>query len=240
MRNPVGMLRNLFVRLYTECFDVELYDHAPGFVLFRDRSEKDEREFIFLFTDSATSIIQAFDLGDVPHNFGMMFADPNTSTTFCLVQEGVEIERSTTRRYAINVDRVQSEYRRFIQTSDTLARDALAIHEATSVALAAHEIRHELQLTGIIPKAGWYQKLPPFREQRLTATKQYSKKSSRLVFHGSLKQYGKRLIDDPESLAMELDAHAVQLASSYAWTDTRHLPLEERLKRIRDIVFSTV
>lgn len=239
MRDPVGVLRNLFVQLYGVCFDIELFDHGKSYVLLRDRSEEGEREFIFLFSDSASNLINSFGLTDVPHNFGMMFADPSERSSFRIRNnDGILMERFALRRYVINAEQIQSAYRRFIRTPENLARDAFAINEVMCVALAAHEIRHELQLTGVVPRNNWHQRLSAFREQRLTATKWYSERSSRLEFHGYLKQYGKRLIDDRELLAMEIDAHAVQLASSYSWTDTRHLPFEERLKRIRDIIFS--
>lgn len=239
MRDPVGVLRNLFVRLYGACFDIELFDHGKSYVLLRDRAEEGEREFIFLFSDTALNLIHDFGLTDVPHNFGMMFADPSDRTSFrTRDNDGILIKRFTRRRYAINVGHVQSAYRRFIRTSENLARDAFAINEVMCVALAAHEIRHELQLAGIVPRHAWRQKLPSFREQQVTATKRYSERSSRGEFHGYLKQYGKRLIDNREILAMEVDAHAVQLESSYAWTDTRHLHFEERLRRICDIIFS--
>lgn len=239
MRDPVGVLRNLFIRLYGVCFDVELYDHGKSHVLLRDCLEVGEREFIFLFSDTGPNLVRDFRLASIPHNFGMMFADPLQATSFRIRdKDGVAIERITRRRYAINTAQVQLAYRRFIRTDDNLARDALAINEVMSVALAAHEIRHELQISGIIPRDRWHQRLPVFRAQRVTETKRYSEKSSRDEFYRYLKQYGRRLIDDREVLAMEIDSHAVQLASSYSWTDTRHLPFEERLKRIRDIIFS--
>lgn len=239
MRDPVGVLRNLFIRLYGTCFDVELFDHGKEYVLLRDRMETGDREFIFLFSDTASNLISSFGLVGVPQNFGMMFADPTGRMSFRVRgDDGVFVERFTRRRYAINISQVQSSYRRFIRTEENLARDAFAMNEFMSVALAAHEIRHELQFAGIIPRNAWRQKLPSFREQRVTSTMQFSERSSRDEFRGYLKEYGKRLIGDRELLAMELDSHSVQLESSYAWTDSRHLPFEERLKRVRDIVFS--
>ncbi len=239
MRDPVGVLRNLFIRLYGVCFDVELYDHGKEYVLLRDCSGDGEREFIFLFSDTAPNLVRNFQLASAPHNFGMMFADPFQGTSFHVRnKEGEIIERVTRRRYAINTGQIQSVYRRFIRTDDNLARDASAINEVMCIALAAHEIRHELQLAGVVPRNQWHQKLPAFRRQRVTATKEYSERSSREEFHRYLKQYGRRLIDDRDLLAMEIDSHAVQLASSYSWTDTRHLPFDERLRKIRDIIFS--
>lgn len=239
MRNPVGILRNVFLRLYGTCFDVEMIESDRGLVVLQDKSASGDREFVFLFTESRAYIQKEF----FPEEegvlcFGMMFGNPEMNSTVTWHHSNIQTQRQSKRRYFINTDGISQGYYRFIMTPQTLPRDALAIHEASSIALAAHEIRHELQIFGVIPQECWYQRLPEFLEERLTATKRYSADSAATEYRRYLKLYGKRLVDDREALAMELDAVSVQLRSRYAWSETRSLPLEARLQRIRDIIFS--
>ena len=238
MRKPDGVLRNLFVRLYGACFDVELHDHAKDFVLLRDRQASGRWEFIFIFSASRDVWVKEFDLGVDSSSFGMFFGNPEDHISFTLEHSDGSLEEGQSSRfYGINLDGVRLGHYRFILPYNS-PRDASVLAEASGIALAAHEIRHELQQLGVIPRRRWYQKLPPFQDQQLTQTKRYSAASSAREFRRYLKMYGKRLIDDREMLAMEVDAISVQLRSSYAWTESRGMPLRERLKRIRDVIFS--
>lgn len=239
MRKPTGILRNLFLRLYGTCFDVDIVESDRGLVVLRDKSASQDQEFVFLFTESRVYIQEQFfpEEQGVLH-FGMMFGDPEMSSTVTWNNPNGQMQCHSRRRYFINIDGINQGFYRFMMTPQTLPRDAIAIAEAFSIALAAHEIRHELQLSEEIPQEYWHQKLPEFREERLTATMKYSANCTAQEYRRYLKLYGKRLVDDRDALAMELDAISVQLRSSYAWAESRGLPLEERLRRVRDIVFS--
>ncbi|MBP7060933.1 MAG: hypothetical protein KBA91_03075 [Candidatus Moranbacteria bacterium] len=208
-------------------------------VVLQDKSASQDQEFVFLFTESRSFIQEQF----FPEEqnliqFGMMFGDPEMSSTVTWNNPNGQVQRQSRRRYFINIDDINQGFYRFIMTPQNLPRDSIAIAEKFLIALAAHEIRHELQISEEIPQEYWHQRLPKFREERLTATKRYSADSTALEYRRYLKLYGKRLIDDRDALAMELDAISVQLRSSYVWTESRGLPLEERLRRVRDIVFS--
>ena len=238
MRDPVGILRNLFIRLYGVCFNATLVHHSKKEVILRMPDRVGQDEFSCLFSLNQAGIEAMFGI-ETPQSFGMVFLDPEGSETSFVWQgeDGSLSERRSVKRYAINIDGIYQGYYRFTYPHE-LVRDAIALHEAYSVALVAHEIRHELQMLRVIPMENWHRVFPEFRDVNLTFTRDISSRSLSSNYRASLKSYGKRLYKDRYLLDMEVDALSVQIGSFYAWADSRGLRLEERLKRVREVIFA--
>lgn len=239
MRDPVGVLRNLFFRLYSVCFETDMLGQSREEVILRVKRAPGIEDFVILFSLGVDDIRETFQT-DIPTSAGMMFADPEGSVTSFIWESrsGARIEGESKKRYVINTNGIRSGYHRFVRTKGVSARDAAAIHEVNCVALAAHEIRHEFQFFGVVPENKWHTVLPFPKETRLTASKKFSEKGNAAEYRRYLKMYGKRCYDNRKLLAMEVDAISVQCQSYYAWIESRGRPLEKRLQGIRDVIFS--
>ncbi|MEK7549810.1 MAG: hypothetical protein AAB519_02415 [Patescibacteria group bacterium] len=229
MTAPIGVLRNTFVRLYQECFAATLVFHYQDFIILRNPT-------VPVFQGEYTTLESFYN--ENPNGFLMRHTACEKGETVLNMRDGTKKTFQTSNRYDINEARWIRMYAEALRNFSVA--DAKKLFEIAIICTVAHEMRHELQTRKELSPAQMFNGLPKlegdlFLSDDLFVPHSQISKEDRL----SLRKYARDLKDDTKTLRREIDAFAIGQLAMVAWSNARNLPYREKLKAVRNAVFSS-